>query len=325
MSGIFIVNLQVVGSISPAFAPTQTIDQWSGLDNSNNDMSSDSQLPSVLNSVFSNNLLIPGEATVTQSTVANFRLHFDTLGSSISLDGSAPISFNSLPAGFVATSAKIQAVLINEVVTGNIVTAFLQKDASTEDSGHILSPGVVSTIQFPYNFGSFPVPIMLDIVSNGCGIRLNSDLVDPTPVVVALRYINIQGTYEIQSFHFSLDAIQPISDGDSITITSEDADMEKVTPLTDNGTVHITSRNTHRIIFIVTGITTRTITFSVVSTEFSGSVTLGTLLTILADASGIYTLTKNKINDTLYLHGSPEDTIDVAIPNPFIKTGFING
>jgi hypothetical protein len=46
-------------------------------------------------------------------------------------------------------------------------------------------------------------------------------------------------------------------------------------------------------------------------------------LVFIGSPSGIYTLVKGKLNDTLYNRGGTEATIDVEIPNPFIVTGFL--
>jgi len=61
-------------------------------------------------------------------------------------------------------------------------------------------------------------------------------------------------------------------------------------------------------------------------TQFSGSVTLGTLTVLGTKASGIYRLVADKTADTLYIN-SPVDntTANFAIPDPFGKTGFIGG
>lgn len=57
---------------------------------------------------------------------------------------------------------------------------------------------------------------------------------------------------------------------------------------------------------------------------FSGTVALGTLSVLLANASGIYILVQGKTNDTLYIaNGALPDTHNVAIPTPKFKTGFI--
>lgn len=59
------------------------------------------------------------------------------------------------------------------------------------------------------------------------------------------------------------------------------------------------------------------------TTRFSGSVPVGTLDMVFADASGIYNITPSKLNDTLYDRDG--DTTDVAIPKPYFRTGFVDG
>jgi hypothetical protein len=53
----------------------------------------------------------------------------------------------------------------------------------------------------------------------------------------------------------------------------------------------------------------------------------GAEIILSVDPSGIYTLVPGKRYDTLYNRADPEDvdTIDVAIPRPFIRTAFIGG
>lgn len=69
--------------------------------------------------------------------------------------------------------------------------------------------------------------------------------------------------------------------------------------------------------------------FSVVITasgQFSGPLDLGMLFSIyFLSASGIYTLDLNATHDTLYLEDDLPNTIDVKIPNPTVKTGYIDG
>ena len=48
-------------------------------------------------------------------------------------------------------------------------------------------------------------------------------------------------------------------------------------------------------------------------------------LTLLLDVSGIYTIVPGKTNDTLYDRQLGQPNIDVAIPNPRFKTGYIGG
>jgi hypothetical protein len=47
-------------------------------------------------------------------------------------------------------------------------------------------------------------------------------------------------------------------------------------------------------------------------------------LLAVKDLSGIYTLVPGKRNDTLYT-GIADDTVDVKVPNPLYKTGYIGG
>ena len=70
--------------------------------------------------------------------------------------------------------------------------------------------------------------------------------------------------------------------------------------------------------FIITGIGN--------GVQFSGSVPLAQFNSSLADASGIYVISTNKRNDTMYDRSTtPDSTTDVAIPNPQIRTGYIGG
>lgn len=57
--------------------------------------------------------------------------------------------------------------------------------------------------------------------------------------------------------------------------------------------------------------TTVTITFIGDGTQFSGSIIAGTILVLPEDASGIYTLVRNKTNDTLYLRNGY--TTDISL------------
>lgn len=64
----------------------------------------------------------------------------------------------------------------------------------------------------------------------------------------------------------------------------------------------------------------------ITSDQFSGSISLGMLFTIyFLSASGIYTLTFGQTHDTLYLEDDLPNTIDTKIPNPTIKTGYVDG
>ena len=59
--------------------------------------------------------------------------------------------------------------------------------------------------------------------------------------------------------------------------------------------------------------------------EVGGGIVGTNNLVLSVDASGIYTLIKDKSDDTLYQRDSSDETIDVKIPDPFVKTGYLGG
>jgi len=60
-------------------------------------------------------------------------------------------------------------------------------------------------------------------------------------------------------------------------------------------------------------------------TEFTGWVSLALLNAILVDSSGVYTIVPDKRNDTYYDRSvTPSTTIDLKIPDPYLRTGYFN-
>lgn len=60
-------------------------------------------------------------------------------------------------------------------------------------------------------------------------------------------------------------------------------------------------------------------------TQFSGSIALAAYTILVTNGSGIYVLSLGKTNDTLYSSERDGTTVDVKIPDPFAKTGFVGG
>jgi len=60
-------------------------------------------------------------------------------------------------------------------------------------------------------------------------------------------------------------------------------------------------------------------------TQFSGSVSLGTMTILFEDTSGIYRIVKGKPTDTLYDPDRSGAVIIVKIPDPYAATGFVDG
>lgn len=58
--------------------------------------------------------------------------------------------------------------------------------------------------------------------------------------------------------------------------------------------------------------------------QFEGSIPVAIIPTIFfTNPTGIYTLVPGKTNDTIYIQDDPPNTVDLKIPDPFAKTGFV--
>lgn len=152
----------------------------------------------------------------------------------------------------------------------------------------------------------------------------------------------IEFEYDSTSYSWTLSVPdEPVSPGNLITVTSPDengidfTELLTVDVVLPSGTIISVPFGDWVIVgpnlfvFIMPdfgGEEPTVVTIVITSTQFSGSVTLGTLITIyFLSATGIYRLVMNKRSDTLYIEEDPGETIDVKIPNPFAKTGFIGG
>lgn len=278
----------------------------------------------------------PGVQALVNSTAAllTFQdtLRFSFTGLSIYLDGLlTPIAFATLPAGFTPTSASV-------LIDGGGSAFNLQQGPADN--------GVVDEIEYPY---TIPVSI-LHIWSSGIGYKANIACGPPPNPNAASSYghnLRVEGVYEIVSFSWTL--VQPterVDTGDIITVTS---DPDGVNPLDLDTILTITITYTDENgdpqtipVVTITHIDSNTLTFvmpdllsvgdppgiviiEITSSEFSGSVELGRLVTIyFLNAPGIYRIVAGKTNDTLY-DIENGGTVDVKIPNPTFKTGFIDG
>lgn len=153
------------------------------------------------------------------------------------------------------------------------------------------------------------------------------------------------GTYDIVNFSFTVDPASAVI-GDTITIGATDS-LDEV----DN--LHITwidpvSGEVQETIIPAASFVTQTptsITFILSSAyipsdfagdvmiwgdgngvQFSGTIALGVLAILIADGSGIYRIIDGQTHDTVYISAaSGDDTENVAIPDPFFRTGFLGG
>jgi hypothetical protein len=281
---------------------------------------------------------------LSPDALVNTTMRFTFFGDCIYLDGSAtPISFNGLPAGFTPLSAAL---------TGNIFTAgpnthfYAQLDEFTE-SAEMTTDGIFT---LAYDFTPPFEPSMLDIVNNGFGYRSNNSNSNNgfrgnSDPFIGGYVAGIEGTYEIQGFLFEMETpTDPIQEDTQITVTSPDdplaLDFTQVTSVTldwldVDGNPHSITIDPllwilitfHIFIFRIPALPGNPpiVVVNITSTQFSGSVSLGKLITIFFEnATGIYAIVPGKTNDTIYDNDNG-GTIDVKIPNPVWKTGFIGG
>lgn len=144
--------------------------------------------------------------------------------------------------------------------------------------------------------------------------------------------------YNESEFKFNIDTESPVDVGQDILLSTDDKtiDMRKITHVIVDYTtldnvdheVDITDFDTTQFTLIFQMIDfgdSPRVTIKLQGTQFSGSVTLGSLLTIrFNDGTGIYKLDLTATHDTLYIQDyTPVQTIDTKIPNPFAKTAFV--
>lgn len=288
-----------------------------------------------VNLVLGSGKLLVGDPSAVGSHLVRF--NFSLTDPIISLDGNPAISFNDLPAGFEVTSATLIVASRSSIVTAGS-QLFLQQNAVDE----LLQAAFVGgnndlAYQFPYDFSGPVDPTMLDILSNGYGIRT---VYTGAGDVAFFDHGRITGTYDTFAFTYTLDppdgsdvdAGNDDEGGNLITIASAPGnplDLSHVTISVACGPITIVEQTASIFKFylpiLCNGAGPTDIMATGDGTQFSGSVSLGTLNILLTNASGIYTLVPGKTNDTLYSSLRDGTTRNVKIPNPFAKTGFIGG
>jgi len=271
--------------------------------------------------------------------------------STILVDGVAT-DFAGLPAGFTITGLTLNLVIQthNGVADGgnNCYSVFkvlhgldtLYNDPTIANGNHFpLALTVDITGMSPIDLFSDHWKFQMTSAANnaaatGCGSLPYASAVD------SITGFYLTGTYALENFQFNLNnSSQPVeSNVTQVTITSDPDDpdhlkldqLDPTTPIQVDGTdvplINIISQSEFELVFVIffTG-TPQVVTVSVTGngTQFSGSVTLGKLETIyFLNAPGIYFLDSSATADVLY-DTDNGGTIEVAIPDPFGKTGFI--
>lgn len=283
-----------------------------------------------------------GVATGTWS----IRLGFSLGAAVIALDGNPAISFDDLPDGIVPTSAllKMSVARYPNVSIPGGEHLYLQQGPLTEsaDLGQVTTLAAVSK-QFAYSF-SLGNNTFLNILSDGFGIRCPFSGDGEGQLFFNAQ---ITGAYTLYNFQFEMsNKSQPINPSVSqVTITSDPNDpnhlkldqLDSTTPITitdANGDTipapFIISQTETELVFLVNsfgGPQPQVINVWLTGngTQFTGSVPLGKLETIyFKNAPGIYTLVEGKKTDTLY-DVENGGTVEVQIPDPFAKLGYIGG
>lgn len=276
-----------------------------------------------------------------------------------SLDGADPISFNSLPAGFTITALTLTITIGPPAANFVDCVTTVQIDGDdivgSPDSSNALA-------SFSFVFPDMPMS-PTDFISTVLFIEFVTTFVTTGITFnFLITEFSLTGTFETIGYSWTIDNDSPVSIGESISISSYpsnpntppanydpslldppplnllDVDHLELHFLDDAGdpqtiTIPIssfTSWTWYNITFPLPDFGGSsppifTIVYVDNGTQFEGSLPLGQLLTIFfVDGTGIYTLVPNKTNDTLYVQDlDPVQTVEVEIPTPFAKTGFL--
>jgi len=274
------------------------------------------------------------------TTSGSRQIRYNFSGASIYLDGSiTPTSFQNLPSGWTPLSATliadgsgtlIQALAGTPGFGPTIANMYLQFDTFSEKLFTITAPfdSIIHTLNGPFNYSLSSVPSALDLINNGCGVRIGSIVVSANHIAeTIINRLYISGTYGINQFSFTLsDNGSAIFPNNNVTITSPDGGLNNLYP---NGGVSLTWRNpnnggfyTYYILLLhFKLLTPNIITFPVFhdvppynlpppgtpvnvvvtgnGVQFSGSIAVGSFI-LITNGSGIYQITKDKRNDTIY-------------------------
>lgn len=291
---------------------------------------------------------VPALARITQVVVridvsCNCQLTVSgTTGGSASLDIDLPSEFQTDPPAIHETQSTsvmpVNLLVVEEHTAPESETTF-------DYTGGV---GYISRALLISNHGTPQMRLISNFMScSGNGVvpgtaTLNFNL--------AIDYWQIAVTYDMAPTEWTIshsttpleptDPGPPVVPGSIVTITSpspestESLDMEQITSMTarflDGSSVPIPEFLAYSP-FLLEFTTPEFIDqpiliIEIESTQFSGSLELGMLVTVyFLSASGLYQLDLNATHDTLYIEDDLPETIDVKIPNPTIKTGFIDG
>lgn len=305
---------------------------------------------------FYNSNTPPGEEGVAKSGTITYAL----IGDCFFLDGSpTAIPFSGLPSGFIldgllalsTPNGNVGPTVIAQLLAGQTIPATATTIAaltwgSYGPNSATANAAIPALFLEDINDITLAAPIdlitFLQIVAS-----INPVLVSPIDFSINFTsipdVIDVTGNYTIAMLSWTIDNPNPVNPGDTLSVSSDgvNPDLLDVTGVTitytdaDGNPVEIDIPTTDFLVWTsvlfsfvlpeeLNDVVETEITIS--GTIFSGSEPIGTIFILLEDGSGIYRIVTNKTNDTLYTNAPVnDDTVDVKIPNPFIKTGFIGG
>jgi hypothetical protein len=286
-------------------------------------------------------------------TLGSIVFEFDQNTPLFSLDGGAAISYNSLPSGFLATDLTINYQLSGGCgnAQADMTVNFYVDDVLIRTLVNSVPGTSFGPSNFTYDLcqgndltGTQIIAkrLKLEVVHASAGAGGNNSAL---AIFLSNTAFVATGNYFIFRQSTIITPTNPIQANDTVDVTSDPLGINPIDfsqlltaelDWTDSGgtphTISIPSINwiTFTLHFWRFRIPTLTgnppiVRLVITSTEFSGSVELGRLMTIFfLNATGIYSLSPGKTNDTLYDNDNG-GTIDAKFPNPTFKTGFIGG
>lgn len=233
-----------------------------------------------------------------------------------------------LPAGFVVLTCQLKVVISNNLAT-------------TPDTDNI---GFNSFEKTEISGSSGIAPFFTHLYAHPGILPGNLHILGETPIVelectgeagsvnTSIEFIQILGTYGIQSHNYELDPESSSEVEEGQVIHVESGGIPGATPIDFSAaSIRVNGVEVELITQSSSGLSfaippgSGAVTVELFSTLFSGSITLGSYTVLVANGSGIYVLTPGKTDDTLYSSSRDGTTWDARIPDPFVKTGFIRG
>ncbi len=258
------------------------------------------------------------------------------------LDGSVvETPFASLPAGFTVLTARLElrvalATNVDVNYATDTVIMFFANGLESRD---------ISNTAPDLNTGPSNRWYYYDHPATGLtALHLETDVpgisyLRPTnPGINSFPYLVITGTYDIATYTdtWVINTPDPVQVGDSINMTGDDGldNIDSILLSYNDGspqeivvTIFTLQTPTEVEFDLPAGlgdfIGTVDVYVNVTAPEFTGQAFIAPLEVIIADASGIYTIVTNKRSDTVYTSHTTGETTEIAIPNPFYKTGFV--